>query len=333
MEVAPLILCHSTQFCLQFLLPSGPRGVNQIIPVQMNHINSHPLNSEESPVPDISAQSPQFSTLSLLKSTAAQDNSTPYPSSYPLTLSDEDSKEMILGIPDTLGSSGRLRQNQSPLSRASIHDVKVLLCSANLKKCGPVLNTTTHVVNVALHDDDHYHDPDFWPNNPSIWSSLPFLDGPVPEALILKLRSGALADESQYPQLKLLKAAELKLINHAKVDKEKGQHEKNAFNGWSWSYIKEAPNPPQGKQGDYMKEVIMPAWYAFKTKHKTIGDLDEQLCCLQANMVTVEIDDLKQTSEGAGLSHLMAAEQDGMVVQAQTLMMAGAHTIILMVSR
>jgi hypothetical protein len=69
----------------------------------------------------------------------------------------------------------------------------------------------------------------------------------------------------------------------------------------------------QGKQGDYMKEVVTPAWYAFKIKHEAIGNLDEQLCCLRAKMVMVEIDDLKQASEGAGLSHLMAAEQDGMV--------------------
>ncbi|KAF9504991.1 hypothetical protein BS47DRAFT_597323 [Hydnum rufescens UP504] len=75
----------------------------------------------------------------------------------------------------------------------------------------------------------------------------------------------------------------------------------------------------QGEQGDYMKEVVTPAWYAFKTKHETIGDLDEQLCRLRAEMVMVEIDDLKQASEGAGLSCLMAAEQDGMVARVSRL--------------
>ncbi|KAF9503656.1 hypothetical protein BS47DRAFT_1490388 [Hydnum rufescens UP504] len=281
-----------------------------------NRINSCSLDSDESPVPDISAQSPQFGTLSPLKSAAARDNSTPYPSSYSLTLSNEDSEEMILSIPDTLGSntlglSGGLRRNWLPLSRASIHDVEGLPSSANSKKCGPVLNTTTHVVNVA-------------PTMMTViaqWLRDQFLED-----------LGVLADKSQYPRLKLLKAAELRLVNHAEVDKEKGQCEKNAFNGWSWSYMKEAPNPPQGKQGNYMKEVVTPAWYAFKTKHETIGDLDEQLCRLRAKMVMVEIDDLKRALEGAGLSHLMDAEQDGMVAQAKTLTMAGAHTIILMVS-
>ncbi|KAF9514826.1 hypothetical protein BS47DRAFT_1361394 [Hydnum rufescens UP504] len=308
-----------------------------------NQNHTHSLNGDKSPIPDMSPQSPQFGTLSLLKFAAARDNSMPHPSSNILSLSDEDSDEIIHHLPDTFGSHGVLRQNWSPLSGVSIHEVEELPMVANSKKHGLVLNTATHIANAAPDDVNNCLDPDFWPNNPSISSSLPFFDGPVPEAVILRawlLRDrfledlGALAEKSRYPQLKLLMVTEVKLVNHAVVDKEKGQREKNAFNRWSRSYMKEAPNPLQGevghcKQSDYMREVITPAWYAFKREHEAIGDLDEQLSRLQAEMVTVEIDNLKQASQGAGLSHLMAVEQDGM---AKTIAMAGAHTIILMVS-
>jgi len=43
-----------------------------------------------------------------------------------------------------------------------------------------------------------------------------------------------------------------------------------------------------------------------------LGDLDEQLRNLRAEMVKADNEDLKQAAEGAGLSRLMAAEQDGM---------------------
>jgi hypothetical protein len=62
-----------------------------------------------------------------------------------------------------------------------------------------------------------------------------------------------------------------------------------------------------------MKEVTTPAWYAFKLKHKVAGDLDEQLQNLQAKMVKTNIEDPKQATEGAGLSCLMVAEQEGMM--------------------
>ncbi|KAF9509128.1 hypothetical protein BS47DRAFT_1365465 [Hydnum rufescens UP504] len=292
-----------------------------------NQNHTHSLNGNKSPIPDMSPQSPQFGTLSPLKFAAAWDNSMPHPSSNILSLSDEDSDEIIHHLPDTFGSHGVLRQNRSPLSGVSVHKVEEPPMVANSKKHGLVSNTATHIANAAPDDVNNCLDPDFWPDNPSISSSLPFFDGPVPEADL-----GVLAEKTRYPRLKLLMVTEVKLINHAVVDKEKGQHEKNAFNGWSQSYMKEAPNPLQGevghrKQSDYMREVITPAWYAFKREHEAIGDLDEQLSCLQAEMVMVEIDDLKQASQGAGLSRLMAAEQDGM---AKTIAMAGAHTIILM---
>ncbi|KAF9504251.1 hypothetical protein BS47DRAFT_1401620 [Hydnum rufescens UP504] len=294
----------------------------------------------------MSPQSPQFSTLSPLKFAAARDNSTPHPSSNILSLSDEDSDKIIHHLPDTFSLHGVLRRNRSPLSGVSVCEVEELPTVANSKKRGLVSNTATHIANAAPDDVNNCLDPDFWPNNPSISSSLPFFDGPVPEAVILRARLlrdrfledlSALAEKSRYPWLKLLMVTEVKLVNHAVVDKEKGQHEKNAFNRWLWSYMKEAPNPLQGevghrKQSNYMREVITPAWYAFKCEHEAIGDLDEQLSRLRAEMVTVEIDDLKQASQGAGLSCLMAAEQDGMVARAKTIAMAGAHTIILMVS-
>ena len=69
----------------------------------------------------------------------------------------------------------------------------------------------------------------------------------------------------------------------------------------------------QGTQGDYVKEVVTPAWYSFKRERDAAGDLDEQLRNLRAEMVKADNEDLKQAAEGAGLSRLMAAEQDGMV--------------------
>ena len=59
---------------------------------------------------------------------------------------------------------------------------------------------------------------------------------------------GILSDESRYPHLELLKATQLQLGYHVEVEKEKGQREKNAFNGWSRSYMKEHPNL-QGEAG------------------------------------------------------------------------------------
>ncbi|KAF9505676.1 hypothetical protein BS47DRAFT_1367888 [Hydnum rufescens UP504] len=69
-EVIPPILCNSTSFSLQ-LLPSGPRRENQITLVriwihwvtlglrpkrnQNCRINSHSLNGNESPIPDMLA--------------------------------------------------------------------------------------------------------------------------------------------------------------------------------------------------------------------------------------------------------------------------------------
>jgi hypothetical protein len=86
------------------------------------------------------------------------------------------------------------------------------------------------------------------------------LQGAISEAIITRanlLRDkfledlGTLADESRYPCLGLLKATKLKLDDHTEVEKEKGQHEKNAFNGWSWAYMKEHPNPLQGDTGHH----------------------------------------------------------------------------------
>ncbi|KAF9509778.1 hypothetical protein BS47DRAFT_1396620 [Hydnum rufescens UP504] len=49
-------------------------------------------------------------------------------------------------------------------------------------------------------------------------------------------------------------------------------------------------------------------------------------------MVKTDLEDMKQATEGAGLSHLMAAEQDGMLKRAQCIGEVGVHTIILMVT-
>jgi hypothetical protein len=49
------------------------------------------------------------------------------------------------------------------------------------------------------------------------------------------------------------------------------------------------------------------------------GDLDEQLQNLWAEMVKTDIEDAKQATEGAGLSRLMAAEQEGMMKQVSKL--------------
>jgi hypothetical protein len=51
----------------------------------------------------------------------------------------------------------------------------------------------------------------------------------------------------------------------------------------------------------------------FKHEHDLAGDLDEQLSNLQVEMVKTDLEDIKQATEGAGLSRLMAAEQDGML--------------------
>ncbi|KAF9509159.1 hypothetical protein BS47DRAFT_1365438 [Hydnum rufescens UP504] len=133
-------------------------------------------------------------------------------------------------------------------------------------------------------------------------------------------------------------ATQLKLGDHTE-EREKGQCKKNAFNGWLQMYMKEHPNPPQGEDGhyvhlpgwqcNYMKEVIAPAWCTFKQEHEVISDLDEQLSILWANMAKTDSEDMKLVAKGAGLSHLMAAKQDGM---AQCTAEVRVHTIILMVT-
>ncbi|KAF9509322.1 hypothetical protein BS47DRAFT_1412693 [Hydnum rufescens UP504] len=146
--------------------------------------------------------------------------------------------------------------------------------------------------------DGDYKDPNFWPGNPSIKSSRLFLIGTISEAVTTwanLLRDkfledlSTLADESRYPCLGLLKATQLNLSDPAGIEKEKC------------------------KQGDYMKEIVTPAWYAFKHEHDLAGDLDEQLSNLRAEMVKTDLEDMNQATEGAGLSRLMAAEQDGML--------------------
>jgi hypothetical protein len=170
---------------------------------------------------------------------------------------DNNVSEIILSIPDAIGSSSRSQKNKSTLSIIPVHGSKLPPVVPMSKKSGVIL---VHPKGILCIDNGDYQDPNFWPGDPPITSSQPFLQGAISEAVIVRanlLRDkfledlGMLADESWYPCLGLLKATKLKLSDCTEVEKEKGQHEKNAFNGWSWAYMKEHPNPLQGDAGHH----------------------------------------------------------------------------------
>ncbi|KAF9507053.1 hypothetical protein BS47DRAFT_1398919 [Hydnum rufescens UP504] len=244
-----------------------------------------------------------------------------------------DTDDGIVGcLPNTAGLSHESQQDEPPFSIVHVHYGNQppatiasgggkVVSTARARGKEPFEGFRSNVGFPDVSCDGDYEDPDFWPGNPSIKSSRPFLIGTISEAITTQanlLRDkfledlSTLADKSQYPRLGLLKATQLNLSDPAGIEKEKCQREKNAFNGWSRAYSKEHPNPLPGedghrKQGDYIKEIVTPAWYAFKHEHDLAGDLDEQLSNLRAEM-------------------------DGMLKRAQCIGEVGVHTIILMVT-
>ncbi|KAF9510605.1 hypothetical protein BS47DRAFT_1395812 [Hydnum rufescens UP504] len=287
--------------------------------------NSRSIDNSDEHV-HTSPRSPQFGALSLLKSTMPQNDSTSHPhSSCPIPLGPMAIEEDTNGeVTVSLTRPSRPHILFEPTTDSDTDDRNDELTIGLDSTYHPPVNHRIPFDPTTDTDDGIQDEPPFsivhvhYGNQPpatvasgggkvvstarargkGLMSSVTAWANLLRDKFLEDLST--LADESRYPRLGLLKATQLNLSDPAGIEKEKCED-------------------GHRKQGDYIKEIVTPAWYAFKHEHDLAGDLDEQLSNLRAEMVKTDLEDMKQATEGAGLSRLMAAEQDGMLKRVSEL--------------